>query len=207
MERVVVAAATVLLREGVASLFERAGHPVLARVGTARTLCAAVAEHGPQLAVVDVRGWDGGLGVAAELRPRTAVLVLAARVDPGALELLGSGGGVGYLLDDRVKGVDAFLADARRVARGGTAIDAEVLRQLVAGRRQEVLPRLTAREREVLALVADGCSNAGIARRLWVTEKTVETHVGSILTKLGLDVSADVHRRVLATLRYLRATA
>ncbi len=210
MERIVVAAGTVLLREGLAALFERAGHPVVAQTGDARTLLDAVAEHDPDLVVVDARAWAEALQAAGELRrarPATAVLALASSVDPAALALLGSGGGVGYLLDERVADVDGFLADARRVAGGGSAIDPEVLRQLVAGRRPDALPRLTAREREVLALVAEGRSNAGIARHLWVTEKTVETHVGSILTKLGLDVSADVHRRVLATLRYLRATA
>jgi len=213
--RIVIAEDTVLLREGLAGLLEDAGHEVLARVGDAESLLAVVAEHEPELAIVDVRMPptydDEGMRAAAEIRrehPATAVLVLSQHVEGRhAVDLVGSGGGFGYLLKDRVLEVDEFLEAAERVSRGGSALDPEVVKQLLQpARGDDTLAALTPRELEVLGLMAEGRTNAGIARILWLTEKTVETHVSSILGKLGLAQSADDHRRVLAVLAYLRAT-
>ena len=213
--RIVIAEDTALLREGLAGLLEDAGHEVVARVGDADALLAAVGEHEPELAVVDVRMppdyEDEGLRAAAEIRTRfaeTSVLVLSQHVETrNALELVG-GGGFGYLLKDRVLDVDDFLEAAERVARGGSALDPEVVAALVRPpATDDPLEELTPREREVLGLMAEGRTNAGIARRLWLAEKTVETHVRSILLKLGLQVRDDDHRRVLAVLTYLRASA
>ena len=214
--RIVIAEDTVLLREGIAGLLEDAGHEVVARVGDGGALIAAVGEHEPELAIVDVRMPpdfdDEGLRAAAEIRSRyagTAVLVLSQHVETrNAVDLLQGGGGFGYLLKDRVLDVDDFLDAADRVARGGSALDPEVVAALVrSGTADDPLGDLTPREREVLSLMAEGRTNAGIARRLWLTEKTVETHVRAILGKLGLPVSGDDHRRVLAVLAYLRAPA
>ena len=209
-----IAEDTVLLREGIAGLLEDAGHTVVARVGDADALIAVVAEHEPDLAIVDVRMpptyEDEGMRAAAEIRrshPSTAVLVLSQHVESRyAVELVGSGGGFGYLLKDRVLDVDDFLDTADRVQRGGSALDPEVIKQLLQPpRRDDPLAQLTPREREVLGLMAEGRTNAGIAKNLWLTEKTVETHVSSILSKLGLTNPADNHRRVLAVLTYLRS--
>jgi DNA-binding NarL/FixJ family response regulator len=149
---------------------------------------------------------DEGTRAAAEIRrshPGTAVLVLSQHIETRhVVELVSAGGGFGYLLKDRVLDVDDFLDAARRVSEGGTALDPQVVATLVA--RPSVLDELTPREREVLSLMAEGRTNAGIARRLWLTEKTVETHVRTILMKFGLQVSDDDHRRVLAVLTYLR---
>jgi DNA-binding NarL/FixJ family response regulator len=214
--RIVIAEDTVLLREGLAGLLEDAGHDVLARVGDAEALLAVVAEHEPELAIVDVRMPptydDEGMRAAAEIRrehPGTAVLVLSQHVEGRhALDLVGSGAGFGYLLKDRVLDVDEFLEAAERVSRGGSALDPEVVKHLLSpSHGDETLSALTPREREVLGLMAEGRTNAGIAKALWLTEKTVETHVSSILGKLGLEQSADNHRRVLAVLAYLRATS
>jgi DNA-binding NarL/FixJ family response regulator len=207
--RIVIAEDTVLLREGLAGLLEDAGHAVLARVGDGESLRAVVAEHDPDLAIVDVRMPptydDEGLRAAVEIRqahPDTSVLVLSQHVESRhAVEL------VGYLLKDRVLDVDEFLETAERVARGGSALDPEVVKHLLAPPGDDgELEALTPREREVLGLMAEGKTNAGIARQLWVSEKTVETHVGSILGKLGLSQAEDGHRRVLAVLAYLRAS-
>jgi DNA-binding NarL/FixJ family response regulator len=212
--RIVIAEDTALLREGLAGLLEDAGHAVVARVGDAEALLAVVAEHEPDLAVVDVRMPptydDEGMKAAAEIRrahPTTAVLVLSQHVEARhAVDLVGSGGGFGYLLKDRVLDVDSFLDAAQRVSEGGTALDPEVVKHLIApGHGDDPLATLTPREREVLALMAEGRSNASIARQLWLTERTVETHVSSILGKLDLAPSGDGHRRVLAVLAYLRA--
>ena len=212
--RIVIAEDTVLLREGLAGLLEDAGHEVVARVGDAQALMAVVAEHEPNLAVVDVRMppdyEDEGMRAAADIRrahPRTAVLVLSQHVETRhALELVGTGG-FGYLLKHRVLDVDEFLDAARRVSEGGSALDPEVVATLLSPQpRDDTLGALTAREREVLALMAEGRTNAAIAKRLWLTERTVETHVRSILGKLGLPISGDDHRRVLAVLTYLRAS-
>ena len=214
--RIVIAEDTVLLREGLAGLLEDAGHEVVARVGDAEALLAVVAEHEPDLAVVDVRMPpnydDEGMRAAAHIRrahPGTAVLVLSQHVETRhALELVSAGGGFGYLLKDRVLDVDDFLDAARRVCDGGSALDPEVVATLVSPKRQEnALAELTPREQEVLALMAEGRTNAAIAKRLWLTERTVETHVRSVLGKLGLAISGDDHRRVLAVLTYLRASA
>jgi len=214
--RIVIAEDTVLLREGLAGLLEDAGHQVVARVGDAHGLMAAVEEHEPELALVDVRmpphHSDEGMVAAAEIRerhPRTAVLVLSQHIETRhAVRLVTGGGGFGYLLKDRVLDVDDFLDAVTRVAAGGSALDPEVVATLVAPpRRDDPLAALTPREREVLSLMAEGRTNAGIARRLWLTEKTVETHVRSILGKLGLPLSDEDHRRVLAVLTFLRAGA
>jgi DNA-binding NarL/FixJ family response regulator len=211
--RVVIAEDTVLLREGLAGLLEDAGHEVVGRAGDADALLALVGEHGPELAVVDVRMPpdydDEGTRAAAEIRrshPGTAVLVLSQHIETRhVVELVSAGGGFGYLLKDRVLDVDDFLDAARRVSEGGSALDPQVVATLVAKpERDSALDELTPREREVLGLMAEGRTNAGIARQLWLTEKTVETHVRTILMKLGLQVSSDDHRRVLAVLTYLR---
>lgn len=211
--RIVIAEDTVLLREGLAGLLEDAGHEVVARVGDADALLAVVAEHEPDLAVVDVRMppdyEDEGMRAAAEIRrthPGTAVLVLSQHIETRhALELVSAGGGFGYLLKHRVLDVDDFLDAARRVSEGGSALDPAVVATLVSPTQEDALADLTAREREVLGLMAEGRTNAAIAKRLWLTERTVETHVRSILAKLGLPISGDDHRRVLAVLTYLRA--
>jgi DNA-binding NarL/FixJ family response regulator len=212
--RIVIAEDTVLLREGLAGLLEDAGHSVVARVGDAESLLAVVAEHDPDLAIVDVRMpptyEDEGMRAAVEIRqahPRTAVLVLSQHVESRyAVELVSSDGGFGYLLKDRVLDVGDFLEAAERVSAGGSALDPEVVKQLLAPRPGDPLSGLTPREREVLGLVAEGRTNAGIAKELWLTEKTVETHVRSILGKLELPQDGDTHRRVLAVVTYLRAS-
>lgn len=212
--RVVIAEDTVLLREGLAGLLEDAGHEVVGRVGDAVALLALVGEHAPDLAIVDVRmppDYDEeGTRAAAEIRrshPGTGVLVLSQHIDTRhVVELVAAGGGFGYLLKDRVLDVDDFLDAARRVSEGGSALDPQIVATLIAPQEQSALDELSPREREVLSLMAEGRTNAGIARRLWLTEKTVETHVRTILMKLGLQVSSDDHRRVLAVLTYLRAS-
>jgi len=213
--RVAIAEDTVLLREGLAGLLEDAGHEVVGRVGDADALLAVVGEHEPDLAIVDVRMppnyLNEGLVAAAAIRgrhPGTAVLVLSQHIETtGALDLFASGG-FGYLLKDRVLAVDDFLDSVQRVARGGSALDPEVVAALMThkGTRQGPLGLLTEREYEVLGLVAEGATNKAIAKRLWLTEKTVEAHISSILAKLSLPASGDDHRRVLAVLAYLRAT-
>ena len=207
--RIVLAEDSVLLREGLAGLLGRFGHVVVARVGDALALVAAVQEHDPDIVVTDVRmppGFsDEGLRAAVALReahPALPVLVLAELLDADPRH--GRGAGVGYLLKDRVGEVEEFVDAVQRVAAGGTVIDPEVVRQLL-GRRRDPIDRLTPREREVLALMAEGWSNAAIARTLVVTEAAVAKHIGSILTKLDLPPAEDDHRRVRAVLAYLRA--
>jgi DNA-binding NarL/FixJ family response regulator len=204
----------VLLREGLAGLLEDAGHEVVGRVGDADALLSVVGEHEPDLAVVDVRmppGYDDeGTQAAVAIRrshPGTAVLMLSQHIETRhVVELVAEGGGFGYLLKDRVLDVDDFLDAARRVSEGGSALDPQVVATLVAAPpRVDALGELSPREREVLSLMAEGRTNAGIARRLWLTEKTVEAHIRAILMKLGLPISDDNHRRVLAVLTYLRA--
>ncbi|MFJ3702850.1 MULTISPECIES: response regulator transcription factor [Streptomyces] len=213
MLRVVLAEDSVLLREGLVGLLKRFGHQVVAAVGTAGELTAAVAEHAPDIVVTDVRmppGFsDEGLRAAValrETRPRLPVLVLSQYVQRAyAEELLDScdGTGVGYLLKERVGKVEEFVDALQRVADGGTVVDPEVVRQLLRHRR-DPLSRLTAREREVLALMAEGRSNASVAEALTVSEGTVSKHFGSILTKLDLSLTDATNRRVLAVLAYLR---
>jgi len=211
----VIAEDTVLLREGLAGLLEDAGHTVLARVGDAEALLAVIAEHLPDLAIVDVRMpptyEDEGMRAAVEIRkrqPRTGVLVLSQHVESRfAVELVSADGGFGYLLKDRVLEVGEFLDAAERVSRGGSALDPTVVTQLLTQPQgDDPLAELTPREREVLGLVAEGRTNASIAKELWLTEKTVETHVRSILGKLDLPQDGDTHRRVLAVVTYLRAS-
>ncbi|MFD9234179.1 LuxR C-terminal-related transcriptional regulator [[Kitasatospora] papulosa] len=213
MLRVMLAEDSVLLREGLVGLLERFGHQVVAAVGTAGELTAAVAEHTPDVVVTDVRmppGFsDEGLRAAValrETRPRLPVLVLSQYVQRAyAEDLLDScdGTGVGYLLKERVGKVEEFVDALRRVADGGTVVDPEVVRQLLRHRR-DPLSRLTAREREVLALMAEGRSNASVAEALTISEGTVSKHFGSILTKLDLSLTDATNRRVLAVLAYLR---
>jgi DNA-binding NarL/FixJ family response regulator len=213
--RIVIAEDTVLLREGLAGLLEDAGHQVLAKVGDASALLAVVAEHEPALALIDVRMpptyQDEGILAAATIRhrhPNTAVLVLSQHVETrNAVDLVTSGGGFGYLLKDRILDVDDFLDAVRRVAAGGSALDPEVVASLLHDRpaNTDPLSALSPREREVLGLMAEGRNNSAIARRLWLTSKTVETHVRAILTKLNLPASDDDHRRVMAVLAYLKA--
>ncbi|MEU6950362.1 response regulator transcription factor [Streptomyces sp. NPDC046316] len=212
--RVVLAEDSVLLREGLIGLLARFGHEVVAAVGDAGALRAAVSEHDPDIVVTDVRmppGFqDEGLRAAVALRaerPRLPVLVLSQYVQRTyAADLLdaGDGTGVGYLLKDRVGQVEEFLDALARVADGGTVVDPEVVRQLLR-RRRDPLEALTPREREVLGLVAEGHSNGEIARRLVVTEAAVGKHIGNILGKLDLPPAEETHRRVLAVLTYLRA--
>ena len=213
--RIVIAEDSALFREGLTRLLQDAGHEVVARVRDPDALLAAVEEHRPELAVVDVRMPprfdDEGMRAAALIRDRhrsVAVLVLSQHVETRHAVELASSGGFGYLLKDRVLDVDDFLDAVERVAGGGSALDPEVVATLVSpAGRKEPLAELTRRELEVLGLVAEGRTNAGIAKRLWLTEKTVETHIRSILGKLGLPTSDDDHRRVLAALAYLRAHA
>jgi DNA-binding NarL/FixJ family response regulator len=214
--RVVIAEDSVLLREGVAGLLQDAGHAVVARVGDAGALLVAVAEHEPELAILDARmppsPHDGGMAAAAAIRerfPATGALVVAQRVETRhAVSLVSRGGGVGYLLKERILDVDDFIDAAVRVAGGGTALDPEVVAALVAPRGvDDPLGDLTPREREVLALVAEGRTDAGIARRLWLTEATVEAHVRAILHRLGPAAGPDDRRRMAAVLASLRATA
>jgi len=212
--RVVLAEDDVLLREGLASLLERSGFQVVGQAGDAAQLLALVADQTPDLAVIDIRmpptHTTEGLDAARQIRqehPETAILVLSAHVEvEHAMELLASGRGVGYLLKSRVTDIEEFIDTLERIANGGSVVDPALVQELVAARRRnDPLDALSAREREVLAQMAEGRSNAGIAHRLWVTEGTVEKHVRSILTKLTLPETADDHRRVLAVLTYLDA--
>ncbi|MEJ8277396.1 response regulator transcription factor [Pseudonocardia spirodelae] len=210
--RVVLAEDSVLLREGLVRLLEEAGATVLAAVGDGTALVAAVAEHGPEVAVVDVRMppsfTDEGLRAALEIRrdhPGVGILVLSQYVEESyATDLLEAGGGVGYLLKDRVSKL-ADLSDALgRVAAGGTVLDPEVVSALLTKRRRrDPLAELSPREREVLELMAQGRTNTAIGRLMVITQGAVEKHISSIFTKLGLPPSSDDHRRVMAVLAWL----
>ena len=213
--RVVIAEDSVLLREGIARLLTDAGHEVVARVGDGPGLVAAIEEHRPEVAIVDVRMppsfRDEGVRAAIEARrrvPGSPILVLSQYVEEQyAGELLETGAeGVGYLLKERVADVADFLIAVRQVAAGGTVLDPEVVAQLVLRRRRnDRLEALTERERDVLALMAEGRSNTAIAESLVVSDGTVEKHVSSIFAKLGLSQTDADHRRVLAVLAYLRS--
>ena len=212
--RVALADDDVLLREGLASLLDRSGFEIVGRCGTAPELLALVREHRPDLVLVDIRmppthsteGLDAARVIREEF-PETAILVLSAHVEvEHAMDLLASGQRSGYLLKSRITDVDEFIETLGRIVRGGSAVDPALVQELVAARRAEdPLEHLTPREREVLALMAEGRSNAGIARQLWVTEGTVEKHVHHILGNLRLREAGDDHRRVLAVLTFLEA--
>ena len=212
--RVVVADDEVLLREGLASLLERSGFEVVGQCGDGAELLDVVREQRPQLALIDIRmpptHTTEGLDAARTIReefPDTAILVLSAHVDvEHAMDLLASGQGSGYLLKSRVTDVAEFTDTLQRVVKGGSVVDPALVQELVAARRSDdPLEEITPREREVLSLMAEGRSNAGIAHALWVTEGTVEKHVHSILSKLSLSDTQDDHRRVLAVLTFLEA--
>jgi DNA-binding NarL/FixJ family response regulator len=212
--RVVIADDDVLVREGVASLLDRAGFEVVGQAGDAKALEGFVRELGPDLVVVDIRmpptHTVEGLEAARAIRaafPAIGILLLSAHVEiETAMDLLEGGERIGYLLKSRVMNAADFLDALERVARGGLVIDPALVQELVAQRRRDdPLAELTPREREVLALMAEGRSNSGIAQRLWITEGAVEKHVRSILAKLQLPVTHDDHRRVLAVVTYLEA--
>jgi DNA-binding NarL/FixJ family response regulator len=212
--RVILAEDDVLLREGLASLLERSGFEVLGQVGNGLELLALARKEAPELVVVDIRmpptQTTEGLEAAREIRrelPETGILVLSAHADvEHAMELLAGGRGIGYLLKSRVSDVAEFIDTLERIAKGGSVVDPALVQELVtARRRNDPLSMLSARERDVLALMAEGRSNAGLARRLWITEGTVEKHVRSILAKLSLPETDDDHRRVLAVLTFLEA--
>jgi DNA-binding NarL/FixJ family response regulator len=212
--RIVLADDDVLLREGIASLLARSGFEIVGQAGDGVELLALVRERAPQLVIVDIRmppehsteGLDAARIIRDE-RPDTGILFLSAHVDVGqAMELLSGGHRIGYLLKTRVLDIDHFIENVQRIAQGGSVVDPGLVQELVASRRRDdPLETLTPREHEVLALMAEGRSNAGIGRSLWVTEGTVEKHVRSILSKLGLADTPDEHRRVLAVITFLDA--
>jgi DNA-binding NarL/FixJ family response regulator len=209
--RIVIGEDSALFREGLARLLEDAGHEVVGKAGDATTLVEEVEREKPDLAIVDVRmppdGTDDGARAAKELRsrdPDLAIVLLSQHVETRHSVELVSGGRVGYLLKDRVFEVDDFMDSLRRVAAGGSALDPEVVATLLGPRRDhDPLATLTPRERDVLALMAEGRNNVGIARRLFLTDRTVETHIASIMQKLGLHETGEEHRRVLAVLTWL----
>jgi DNA-binding NarL/FixJ family response regulator len=210
--RVAIADDDVLVREGIASLLGRSPFEVVGLAGDAGQLLAVVRDRLPDLVVLDIRmppthtteGLEAAQTIRAEF-PQIAILVLSAHVEVHrAIDLLTEGDRIGYLLKSRVTEVDAFLETVERIAGGGCIIDSVLVRELVAAQRvADPLAELTPREREVLQLMAEGRSNAGIAKLLWVTDGTVEKHVRSILAKLRLPETTDDHRRVLAVITYL----
>lgn len=213
-KRIVLADDDTLLREGIASLLQRSGFDVVGQAHDAPSLLALVSEHRPDLAIVDIRMppdyLTEGLDAAWEIRerfPATGTLVLSAHAEvEQAMELLAVGERVGYLLKSRVTDVAEFADTVSRVAGGACVVDPALVKELITVRRRDdALQQLTDREREVLSLMAEGRSNAGIAHRLWITEGTVEKHVRSILARLRLPETADDHRRVLAVLAYLES--
>ena len=213
--RVVVAEDEVLLREGLCGLLARCGLDVVGRAGSKPELLAQVSALKPDLAVVDIRmpptGTTEGIDAARIIReefPKTGILVLSAHVEVDhAMDLIANGPGVGYLLKSRVADVDDFIDAVQRIAKGASVVDPLLMRLLVNRRRREdPLDTLSPRENQVLALMAEGRSNAGIARRLWLAEATVEKHIRSIMTKLDLAQTDDDHRRVRAVITYLQAS-
>jgi DNA-binding NarL/FixJ family response regulator len=212
--RIVIAEDAAIMRDGLTQTLARRGHDVVAAVGDAEALLEVVAEHRPDVAIVDVRmppsHTDEGLRAARAIRehhPGVGVLVFSQYIEAGsAAELFaGSPGGVGYLLKDRVADVSDFVDAIGRVARGGTVLDPEVVGQLLAARRTDSLATLTPREREVLALIAEGRSNTAIAETLFISAGVVEKHVASIFAKLGLAPSDNDNRRVIAAIKYLES--
>jgi DNA-binding NarL/FixJ family response regulator len=214
MSTVVLADDDVLLREGLASLLQRSGYEVVGQAGDGTELIALVRKHLPEMVVIDIRmppthsleGLDAARVIRQEF-PDIGILVLSAHVETTqAMELLAEGSKIGYLLKRRVTDVEEFLDTLGRIAKGASVVDPGLVQELVSARRvDDPLARVSAREREVLALMAEGRSNAGIARRLVVSEGTVEKHVRSILSKLDLEETDDDHRRVLAVIRFLDA--
>ena len=210
--RVVVADDDILLREGLASLLQRSGFDVVGQAGDASELLDMVRETRPGLVLVDIRmppshsteGLDAARAIREEW-PDVAILVLSAHIDvEHAMELLGGGHSIGYLLKSRVTDVADFVETVSRIANGASVVDPALVAELVSARRRgDPLGALSTREREVLVLMAEGLSNAGIGRRIWVTEGTVEKHVRSILAKLDLPETGDDHRRVRAVIMYL----
>jgi DNA-binding NarL/FixJ family response regulator len=207
--RIVIGEDSVLFREGLARLLEDAGHSVVAKASDAPSAVAAIREHLPDLAILDINmppdHTNDGARAARTLRddyPDLGILLLSQHVEAQYSPELLRGGGFGYLLKDRVFDVEEFLDALRRVATGGSALDPEVVARLLKHQRNG-LELLTTREREVLALMAEGYTNVGIARRMWLSDRTVETHVGNIIAKLGLTDSEEEHRRVLAVLTYV----
>lgn len=210
--RVIVGEDSVLFREGLTRLLEDAGHDVVAATGDATSLEESVRNVPCDVVVVDVRMppdlTDDGARAARRIRirrPDLGIMLLSQHVETRCSVELAAAGRFGYLLKDRVLDVEEFLSSLERVARGGSVLDPEVVGRLLASRQvDDPLGALTPREREVLALMAEGHSNGAIARRLWLTQRTVETHVGNVMAKLGLAESEDHHRRVLAVLAHLR---
>jgi serine/threonine-protein kinase PknK len=212
--RVVIADDDFLVREGVASLLQRAGFEIVGQAGDADRLLTLVRGLNPDLAIVDIRmppthsteGLEAARTIRAEL-PEIAILVLSAYVDVNhAMELLASGNRLGYVLKRRVTAMDEFVETVRRLLDGGSVVDPALISELVSARRaNDPLEELSHREREVLELMAEGRSNGGIARKLWLSERTVEKHVHSILAKLRLPDTTDDHRRVLAAVTFLKA--
>ena len=211
--RVVVAEDSALVREGLVRLLRDGGIDVVAAVPDGRALVAAAIEHRPDLVIVDVRMpptyTDEGAHAAARMRaqiPGLAVLILSQDIEPALIEISHGAGGFGYLLKDRVLDIDAFLGAVRRVALGGRAIDPDVVAALIKAREHaSALAELSDRERQILSLMAEGLTNAGIARRLVLGERTVESHVTNSMRKLGIASTPDDHRRVQAVVAYLRA--
>ena len=213
-KRIALADDDTLLREGIASLLRGAGFDVVGQARDADELLTQVRQQHPDLAIIDIRMPPGylteGLDAARQIRaefPEVSTLVLSAHVEvEQAMELLAAGDGVGYLLKSRVVDVADFVETVGRIAAGGSVVDPALVQELVrARRRDDTFEQLTDRERDVLALMAEGRSNAGIAHRLWITEGTVEKHVRSILVRLHLPETEDDHRRVLAVLAYLES--
>jgi DNA-binding NarL/FixJ family response regulator len=212
--RIVLADDDTLLRQGIASLLRESGFEVAGQAHDAAGLLDLVREQHPDLAIIDIRMPPGylteGLDAARQIReqhPQTGILVLSAHAEfEEAMELLASGQRVGYLLKTRVTDVDEFVETVGRIAAGGSVVDPALVEGLISARRRDgILDQLTAREHDVLALMAEGRSNAGIAQRLWLSERTVEKHVHSILARMRLPETGDDHRRVLAVLAYLES--
>lgn len=212
--RIVLADDDILLREGIGSLLKGAGFEVIGQARDAAELLELIREDRPDLAIIDIRmppDYEAeGLEAARQIReqfPGIGILVLSAHADvEEAMELLTAGQGIGYLLKSRVTDMAEFVETVSRIVAGACVVDPALVQELVAARRRDdPLPGLTEREREVLALMAEGRSNAGIAHRLWITEGTVEKHVRSIMSRLQLPEAEDDHRRVLAVLAYLES--
>jgi DNA-binding NarL/FixJ family response regulator len=211
--RIVIAEDVALLREGIVRLLKENGHEVVAEIGDAREILKAAKEHHPDVMIIDIRmpptNTDDGLRAAMEVRnkvtPKIPVLILSQYIETFYASLLldDDQAGVGYLLKDRVTDIKGFMASLSEVAQGGTVLDAEVVRSLLHDSKDVSLQSLTAREREILALMAQGKSNFGIASTIFITEGSVEKHISSIMNKLGLVNEETSHRRVLAAIKYL----